>query len=106
VGTDNNTRYYVSVAFATLVFVAGFYSLVIYEFTLTELIQGAFISLMTLAVQYVLGEQSAASTARRVRQSYEAGSAASGGPTVTAEGADTVTVEPTEATSERTGTRG
>lgn len=96
---DSNIRYYVSVAFAVLIVLLGFYALVIYEFALPELIQGFFVSVMTLAVQYVFGEQLASGTARRVRQSYEAGSAAStaanAGPTVTAAGADTVTVEPT-----------
>lgn len=94
---DNNIRYFVSVAFAVLIVALGFYALVLYEFALPELIQGFFVSVMTLAVQYVFGEQLAAGTARRVRQSYEAGSAAStaSSPTVTASGADTVTVEPT-----------
>ena len=97
---DGNTRYFISVAFAVLIVLLGFYALVIYEFALPELIQGFFVSVMTLAVQYVFGEQLAAGTARRVRQSFEQGSASgaaasSGGPTVTASGADTVTVEPT-----------
>ena len=92
---DSNVRYFVSVGFAILIVLLGFYALVIYEFALPELIQGFFVSVMTLAVQYVFGEQLAAGTARRVQRSYEAGSAASGGATTTvttAENAETVTV--------------
>ena len=111
------TRYIVSVIFALIVFAAGFYALVLYEFALAELIQGAFISMMTLAVQYVFGEQLASGAVRRARQSFEQGAAASesgaaqqassGGSTVTTAGADTVTVETPRADPDtETGLRG
>lgn len=74
-------RYVVSVAFALVVFATGFYALVLYQFALPELIQGAFISMMTLAVQYVFGEQLASGATRRARQSFEAGSHAAEGST-------------------------
>jgi len=69
----DNIRYLVGVAFAALVFLAGFYALVLYEFALDQLIVGAFISLMTLAAQFVFGEVSAATQGRRAQQSFEAG---------------------------------
>jgi cation transporter-like permease len=89
---DNTTviRYIVSVLFAVLVFALGFYALVIYEFALPELIQGAFISMMTLAVQYVFGEQLATSVSRRAQANFESGMNSQ--PTVT------TTTDPTTVT--------
>jgi len=93
--TDNTAlvRYLVSVAFAVLVFAGMFYALVLYDFTLPELIQGAFISMGTLAVQYVFGEQVASGAARRAERSFASGQATPGpGATITAPNAETVTV--------------
>jgi hypothetical protein len=109
---ESNIRYFISVTFAVMVVLLGFYALVIYPYTLDPLIVGFFVSIMTLAVQYVFGEQLASGTARRMRQSYEQGSTASGGPTVTASGAESVVVEPTTSSTttttetSTTGTRG
>ena len=80
----DRTRYIIGVAFAAMVFLAGFYALVIYEYELVDLVKGAFISLMTLACQFVFGEALASSVARRQQQSYDAGKSSSG-PTVNAE---------------------
>jgi hypothetical protein len=93
-------RYLVSVAFAVLVFGAMFYALVIYEFALPELIQGAFISMGTLAVQYVFGEQVASGAARRAERSFATGQhTPMPGATITAPNAETVTVVDSSGTS-------
>lgn len=87
-------KWLIGTAFAAFVFGAGFYGIVLYEYALDDLTKGALISLMTLAAQFVFGEALASAVGRRAQASFDAGSAASSGPTVTAAGADTVTVEP------------
>ena len=71
--TRETLKYLVGTAFATMVFAAGFYALVPYEFALDDLTKGALISLMTLAAQFVFGEALASSVGRRAQQSFEAG---------------------------------
>lgn len=66
-------RYVIGVLFATIVFGACFYGLVLYEFNLDDLKNGALISLMTLAAQFVFGEALASSVARRSNQSFQMG---------------------------------
>jgi len=66
-------KFLVSHIFALIVFLLGFYSLVLYQFALPELIQGAFISFMTLAAQYVFGESLSSSVGKRAQASFEAG---------------------------------
>jgi hypothetical protein len=99
VRTDT-TRFLFTHAFAVFVFGLGFYALVIYEFALPELIQGAFISFMTLAAQFVFGESLASSVGRRSQANFEAGMAAqtSSQPhiEVTSGPPPEVTIEPNE----------
>lgn len=68
-----NVRYLLSWIFALLVFGAGFYGLVLYEFSLDDLTKGALISLMTLAAQFVFGEALGSAVGRRSQQAFEAG---------------------------------
>ena len=99
-------KWLIGTAFAAFVFGAGFYGIVLYEYALDDLTKGALISLMTLAAQFVFGEALASAVGRRAQASFDAGSAAGSGPTVTAAGADTVTVEPTPEYPPGTGTKG
>lgn len=68
-------RYVIGVAFAVMVFAAGFYALVPYPFELDDLVKGAMISLMTLSAQFVYGEALAHSVSRRNQASFDAGAA-------------------------------
>lgn len=78
-----NVRYLLSWAFALLVFSAGFYGLVLYEFSLDDLTKGALISLMTLAAQFVFGEALGSAVGRRSQQAFEAGTRAPNSTTPT-----------------------
>lgn len=77
---EPNIRYYVSVAFAVLVFGAAFYGIVLYEYNLDDLKTGALISLMTLAAQYVFAEAVGTQAGRRAMQSFESGQRAANPP--------------------------
>ena len=99
-------RYVSTLAFAMFVFGLGFYALVLYDFALPELIQGAFISFMTLAVQWVFGSDLATQVGRRASQAFQQGIESS--PTVTATSGPpaTVTAEPSHTTDPVTTARG
>jgi len=77
---SNSLRYFVSVAFAVLVFGASFYGIVLYEYNLDDLKTGALISLMTLAAQYVFAEAVGSQAGRRAMQSFESGQRAANPP--------------------------
>jgi hypothetical protein len=76
------------------VIAAGFYSLVIYPFVLDDLVKGAIIGFMTLAMQSVFSEQVAARTGTQQQNAFDAGltaTPASAMPTVTATAGPTPT---------------
>ena len=77
---SNSIRYFVAVGFALIVFSACFYGIVLYEFNLDDLKTGAFISLMTLAAQFVFAEAVGSSAGRRAQQSFQAGQRAANPP--------------------------
>ena len=58
---------------AIFVLAAGFYSLVIYPFQLDDLVKGAIISFMTLAMQSVFADQVAARTGNQQQKAFDAG---------------------------------
>ena len=97
-------RYVSTLAFAMFVFGLGFYALVLYDFALPELIQGAFISFMTLAVQWVFGSDLATQVGRRASQAFQQGIESSPTVTATAGPPATVTAEPSHTTTEPTST--
>ena len=104
--SNDLVRYVATLAFALFVFGLGFYALVIYEFALPELIQGAFISFMTLAVQWVFGSDLASQVGRRSAAAFQQGVESS--PTVTATSGPpaTVTAEPSHTADPVTTARG
>jgi len=89
----DTTRFIVTHIFAVFVFGLGFYALVLYDFALPELIQGAFISFMTLSAQFVFGESLASSVGRRSQANFEAGMAANTPQATTVEVTPPVQVE-------------
>ena len=89
--------------FAVIVFGACFYGIVLYEFNLDDLKTGALISLMTLAVQFVLVEGAQSSTARRQQAAFDSGVASGSTTTTTTEpGTTTVTSPPPAPTDSQT----
>lgn len=87
-----------------MVMLMGFYALVLYQYALPELVQGAFISFMGAALAFVYGDQAATRATRSAQSSFDAGLAATPNdqmPTVTA-----TTGPPAEVTVEPTGSQG
>jgi hypothetical protein len=80
---------------------AGFYSLVIYPFQLDDLVKGAIISFMTLAMQAVFADQIAARVGHQQQNAFDAGLTAtpnSAMPTITTSAGPpaTTTITPPE----------
>ena len=68
---------------AVAVLAAGFYSLVIYPFVLDDLVKGAIISFMTLALQSVFGDQLASRVGHQQQSAFDSGLTATPTSTVT-----------------------
>lgn len=76
------------------VIAAGFYSLVIYPFVLDDLVKGAIISFMTLALQSVFSEQIASRTGAQQQHAFDSGLTATPTVTTSAGPPQTTTVTP------------
>jgi len=87
-------RFVATLLFAMFVFGLGFYALVLYDFALPELIQGAFISFMTLAVQWVFGSDLASQVGRRSAAAFQQGAESGSTVTATVGPPATITAEP------------
>lgn len=93
--TSEGAKYGLRWAFALIVFGAGFYGIVLYEYALDDLTKGALISLMTLAAQFVFGEAIASSATKRQQTAFDSGVASGSTTTTTIEPAvTTTTTEP------------
>lgn len=76
------------------VIAAGFYSLVLYPFQLDDLVKGAIISFMTLAMQSVFADQIAARVGNQQQNAFDAGLTATPTVTTTTGPPATTTVSP------------
>lgn len=61
--TIDTLRAVATYVIAILVLIGGWYSLVIYEFALEELVKGAIIGFMSTAISFVFGQEIAKTTA-------------------------------------------
>lgn len=58
---------------AVLVLVGGFYALVLYPFELSELVKGAIIGMMNLAISFVFASEVAKQTSAANQKAYDKG---------------------------------
>lgn len=89
-----DAKFIVTVLYATVVLGLAFYALVIYDYALPELVQGAFIAWGTQAINAVFGALISSQTGSQQQKAFDAGVQTT--PTVTATGGEppSVTVTP------------